>query len=350
MLSNRISFRDCKRELASYLALRPPITYTRTPATLVNADSAVLKGGAKPTEFFHRFDSTIPERGLATLADVTVYGRGPILVNGNALVKESFIRGRLNLAKVQQGLNAVPETVDSAIHISSGPVMNYGHFLLEMLPRLLLHLDLLPDSPILIHETSYPFAVPMLRQCGIDEKRVMQSTDRPMRVGKLYWPTPNAYPPLDHAPEIFEAMSLIRSKLGDAGPADRLLFLSRRDATTRMLLNDAEIFSVLEPLGFEWVHPGRMRFEDQVRTFSRARVLIGASGAACTNCVFMPPGGTVIVLSPASMASAFFWDICWHSKLDFVLVFGENAKPNQGILADFRVPAELVRSLAARYC
>jgi len=80
-------------------------------------------------------------------------------------------------------------------------------------------------------------------------------------------------------------------------PAGDLLFVSRSDARVRRLLNEDELFAALRPLGFESILPGAMPVREQIRRFSRARVIIGAHGAALGNMVFAQPGIHLIELT-----------------------------------------------------
>ena len=83
----------------------------------------------------------------------------------------------------------------------------------------------------------------------------------------------------------------------DDAPAGDLLFVSREDAQVRRLLNEDELFAALKPLGFESILPGAMPVREQIRRFSRAKVIIGAHGAALGNMVFAQPGIRLIELT-----------------------------------------------------
>ena len=83
----------------------------------------------------------------------------------------------------------------------------------------------------------------------------------------------------------------------DDAPAGDLLFVSRDDAQVRRLLNEDELFATLKPLGFESILPGAMPVREQIRRFSRAKVIIGAHGAALGNMVFAQPGIRLIELT-----------------------------------------------------
>jgi capsular polysaccharide biosynthesis protein len=112
-------------------------------------------------------------------------------------------------------------------------------------------------------------------------------------------------------------------------PADprRLLFVTRRDAPTRHLSNYDVVVAMLARFGFEHVSSGEMSFDEQVRTFSEARMVVGVCGAALANLAFMPRGGRVVMLTPATMPGCFFWEVAHHRELAFNVMWGPNDDP-----------------------
>ena len=64
------------------------------------------------------------------------------------------------------------------------------------------------------------------------------------------------------------------------------LYISRRRAGTRRILNESEILPILIEHGFEILELETMHFNDQVAAFSEARVVIGPHGAGLTNVLF----------------------------------------------------------------
>jgi capsular polysaccharide biosynthesis protein len=185
----------------------------------------------------------------------------------------------------------------------------------------------------------------MMEAAGIDPGRIRLVSDAPVRVGKLYWPTRNRFGPLNTSPHAIKALRDLSDRLIPVLPrTGRRIFLSRRDATTRQLLNDVEVYARLEPLGFEWVEPGRMRFLDQMSTFKSSSKVVAVCGAALTNMVFLPPGSEVVMLTPQTAAGFWFWDLSHHVGARFTVVFGRNNDRSvKDKSADFRIRPEDVR-------
>jgi len=83
----------------------------------------------------------------------------------------------------------------------------------------------------------------------------------------------------------------------DASPPGEYLFISRRDARVRRLVNEPAIEAELAPLGFTTIVPGEMSVREQICRFSRAKVIVGAHGAAFGNLVFAQPGTRVLEIN-----------------------------------------------------
>ncbi|HZY36651.1 MAG TPA: glycosyltransferase family 61 protein [Mucilaginibacter sp.] len=74
------------------------------------------------------------------------------------------------------------------------------------------------------------------------------------------------------------------------------LYVSRRLAKRRKVVNEEEILLVLEKYGFETFHPEKFSFLEQVAIFSRVRYLVGEHGSGLTNLLFVPEGASLLEL------------------------------------------------------
>jgi capsular polysaccharide biosynthesis protein len=95
--------------------------------------------------------------------------------------------------------------------------------------------------------------------------------------------------------------------MGPPELARDLLFVSRRDSNLRVMHNEAELEAALRPLGFTTFVAGEAPVTEQIRAFSRARVIVGAHGAGLTNLIFAPPGAFVLeIATPGSIGMEEF--------------------------------------------
>ncbi len=109
-------------------------------------------------------------------------------------------------------------------------------------------------------------------------------------------------------------------------------------------MNEEVLERLLEPLGFASVAPDTLSFVQQIELFAQTRVLVGIGGAALTNMVFMPTGGTVISIQPPAMGGTFFEGLASHCGHELVVIW---AAPRGGDAlratnVDIEVDPELV--------
>ena len=85
------------------------------------------------------------------------------------------------------------------------------------------------------------------------------------------------------------------SAYGDTDRGARI-YVSRRSATKRRIVNEDEISPLLARLGFETLQTEELSFEQQVRICSSARYIVSNHGAGLTNMLFMREHGNVLEL------------------------------------------------------
>jgi capsular polysaccharide biosynthesis protein len=94
----------------------------------------------------------------------------------------------------------------------------------------------------------------------------------------------------------------------------RRLFVYRR-SHSRHMLNEAEVWACLAPLGFERIEPGQVDNPEQV--FSEAEAVVGVHGAALTNLLFCNPGTRVLELLPSDHSYPCYVSMAHHAGLRY---------------------------------
>jgi capsular polysaccharide biosynthesis protein len=93
-----------------------------------------------------------------------------------------------------------------------------------------------------------------------------------------------------------------------AGEGPKRLFV-RRSSGYRKLLNEPEIETLLAGEGFAPVEPGGLSITEQVRLFSGAEIIVGASGAAMANLLWCRAGAQALVLHSDHPFKKYpYWD------------------------------------------
>lgn len=89
----------------------------------------------------------------------------------------------------------------------------------------------------------------------------------------------------------------LRARWSDGRKATRRLFISRRDATRRRLLNEDRCWSLLESHGFERVLMEDHSFAQQVALMQEAAAVVALHGAGLANILFAPEGAHVVEIA-----------------------------------------------------
>jgi capsular polysaccharide biosynthesis protein len=84
-----------------------------------------------------------------------------------------------------------------------------------------------------------------------------------------------------------------------------MIYVSRsKIKTPRAFVEESQVEAALARLGFVTVRPESMTLDEQIVTFSRARVVVGPHGSGLANAGFAPPGCLIVEILPSLMARA----------------------------------------------
>lgn len=108
-------------------------------------------------------------------------------------------------------------------------------------------------------------------------------------------------------------------------PGARRIYLSRRDASRRRMLNEAELTARLKRVGFEIWHLDGMTVAEQQDLLATARVVVAEHGAALTNIVWCPEGATVVDIHPSFPAMPCFKILAEQRGLRYVPIFARRS-------------------------
>jgi capsular polysaccharide biosynthesis protein len=242
------------------------------------------------------------------------------------------------------------QEADELFVVDCSTTSNYGHQLLEVLPRLML-LDRAPAGIEIA--TSVPKSDTidaMIRSLGIDPSRVRHYCE-PVFCRRAYLPDRLVHLKEFIHPLAREAFSQLRS-IGSASNVERVerIFISRSRIRRRRLVNEAEIEALFERYGFRIVHPETLPIEAQVALFSDAKMIAGLGGSAMHSAVFSRPETKILMVSSRA----------WFMRIDVLIsqregqlgyVFGVPEGDVEGLGAwDWRVdPASVEAAIVAHF-
>jgi len=177
--------------------------------------------------------------------------------------------------------------------------LGYYHWLTESLPRALILRQAFPDAVPLLPSRRYEGYVGSLKALGFDDVAFFPDGSNALVENPVVTECAAQFATTE--PALLLAVR-DRVKLGlGVVPAHvpfRRVYVSRRKSRGRFVRNEEEVVQFLAKAGFEEVCFEDLSFEAQVRLMDETRVLISIHGAALTNMMFMPPGGSILELLP----------------------------------------------------
>ena len=298
-----------------YLRVRSPETIHRQPSITTDADDAarfeqatlVLQRGS---EF------TIPEIFLACLDDARLVSHDCFVVSSNQNV---FLESALSGPEILEANGILdrwtlprPKRVQGQYCLISHPwSQRYYHWVIESLPRLAIleRFPQLSSVPLIVLGPLLGFQRESFKLAEVPSERIVEFDGDCWQLEKLYFPQVPAPSgnPSPHAVAWLRQRFLKREDLSPTASEPRRLYLTRRDAAQRRLLNEPEIIEYLRGLGFEIICPGEMSFAEQIQTFRNAEIVVAPHGAAATNMVFAPAGATLIELFGDNYINGCYW-------------------------------------------
>jgi len=274
-------------------------------------------------EGFEQVVAEVDGAPLATvvLKDVVVLGRGllvepstrtvwagesigwsddSIAMDFSALFGRSWSAGET--VSIDDEQLVVAQTLDTAMLLTQPGIGVYGHWLIDILPRLQTWRNHHRDLPLLVGQTedwAYYFA----SRFGAD---LAQSPavlpHRSVRVGRLVVPTlTKRKQALDRHrtasawAEFADSLMALPSRR--RLPGGERIYVSRANwSRGRKLLNEAEVEQRVAQHGFVVVRPEDYKLRQQVRIFREARHVVGVDGSGLHNVLFAPSGAVLSVI------------------------------------------------------
>ena len=257
--------------------------------------------------FEHELQRIIPQSRLVNFKNIRVSSDG-LLFNGNKILLESFAfphhlsewkRRSVFKFFATNCLFRRRKRIDKEVlWITDYWSQGYFHWLSDALTRLFVVRDRL-DAVTLMLPHGYEaldFVKPSLDAFGVKNVEFIKG-DEVLECRSLLLPTPTA-PSGHYSPEVIRGVrGVLLSAYGDVDhQEDERIYISRRHAGKRRIVNEDEVCDVLRRFGFETICTEELSFEQQIRVCSRARYIVSNHGAGLTNTLFMKDGGRVLEL------------------------------------------------------
>ncbi len=283
-------------------------------AELIPDDIRKLMEGVWNTGRFSARDVT-----FRLIEDVFVAGEGLVFDRDLNLIRTSITQH--SAAEIEKARDALLQSLaECATPALRGVLVlckkrgigNYGHWLLEMLPKAYLARKVLPEPKrYIVPRTTEPLAKVVnttLALLGIAPDEIILLDDRPCRAERLIMIDGLTQHGVYISPLVLECIDALAEEIAGFG-ADRM-YVTRHSVGYRTFLHEEVLQKFARARGYMTIDPARIPWPRQAAQFKSANRVVGVMGAAMTNVVFAPSGSTVFNLSPATMPDTFFWFIC----------------------------------------
>lgn len=179
-------------------------------------------------------------------------------------------------------------------NVRSIAFMNFTHWMLDALPRLMMLPEFPPDTRILVPSELAGYQKTTLAMLGLTD-RVRLTPEPHLVVENYYFASPTSmidcYNPA--------GINFLREKflpLADKNYIGPKKFLIHRSNKSRGIVNEAEVYAWLRARGWDIVDAEKLTLPQQIKLFSEAEAITGVSGSGFTNVAWCRPGCKVLQL------------------------------------------------------
>ena len=288
----------------------------RAPIDLSSINGSLVIGGK-----FDRPDKADASLSVYKISRGTCNSRGRIATFDGRLVNPNALRQKQFLKRIDD-FGAVPnvrQLSGSTLAVTYAFQHGYYHWMLEVVPKMLLARDLKIPLDSVVVDQSHSFQVQCVEWLNKDGWKV-SSADGSMLVvaDDLY--------AMDSWDAFASTPSWVCKRLRDEflphslEPPTEMIFISRQDSATRMMTNEDELYGALARYGFRRVTLANLSVMEQVQLFARASVVVSAHGAGLTNIVFCSPGTMIFEITPPRYIFGCFCDLARKCGLSYQLL------------------------------
>ncbi len=228
-----------------------------------------------------------------------------------------------------------PQEVSGRLAVLAGRGdASYYHFLLDILPRLmLLEGTGVPDPDRWYVPLQHSFQRQVLELAGFRPGPEVIDADLVphVRAEQLLVPTF----PDNHLRTPPWAVEFVRERLRDPKlelvPGRRIYITRGQQRHNRTVTNEPELLELLAERGFQVIDPGTLPVIEQIRAFAQAEWIVGPHGGGLTSLAFASPGASVLELFAPDYVQLCYWKLAHCVPgLTYRYLVGRGEPPRSG--------------------
>src|SRR5208283_2091035 len=242
--------------------------------------------------------------------------------------------------EIERGHLAVQTAIQNKIAALADPhvlcikrgISNYGHWLMEMLPKAFLcRLYGIPGKIIIPDPKGQLKSVirESMAMLQINEEQVLCMNFSPIHFDSVVVVDGLTAHGVYMSPLVINCADALSARV--RGGSAKKLLVTRNGVASRRLINEDDVWQRAVTAGYSLLDTSRLSLSEQIATFLNATHIVGVMGAALTNVVFAPRGASVLNFAPATMPDTFFWFIAGLKGQHYAEVRCRQVGPIKGV-------------------
>ena len=307
----------------------------KKPNHVYNETHPIFGGCGKPHSFPKAYLCFLKNARIVNENGVIISYDGKVFADftfefGKSIEENDVFKSYINEPKFREEYLAT---------ITSTGNTGYFHWIFESLPRLKLLEGVIDQIDYLIVPYNLKrFHLETLNLLGFSEDRLLKIKDGTHLLCENLFVPSLPVGAAGMSKWIFDFLSESFTPEDVVEPY-RLIYISRKDALYRKIINEKEVEDCLREIGFEMVQMSELPFLEQVKICAEARIVVGPHGAGLSNAVFCRNAKILEIFSPSYAGS--FCNLANQHANEYYYLLGDDAPGNSPPpWRDFRVDME----------
>jgi hypothetical protein len=244
---------------------------------------------------------------LARVPSARVLGpEGSVITpDGGILAESTWSRGLFQQDRIYRSLRFPrPQLLSGSYYTIASPFShNYYHWIVEILTRLFAYESVASDRPrLIVNSFVAKWQLESLELLGFQKDDLLTLDHQYLQLENLYVPSLIGINPY--------TLAWLKTTLAKSIPAEspsKRVYITRRHAARRRLLNENEVEAMLQQHGFIIFELGTLSFAQQVLLFREAEMIVSIHGAGLTNMVYAAEGCKVMeIVDPMHVGVMYY--------------------------------------------
>ena len=311
--------------------------------------------------FVRAQNNNVPEKYLARLPQAELRGAdGLVFLSSGCYAREwAFSRELLSQAEEYRMPSLRPRRYMKGNYYSLFWIhwSNYFHWLHDSLLRLYRISEFVPpDTRFIVPANLPPRWQESLACLGLPSAQLVEYDGESVwRLENLFFSSYTKRASYDLPVELDWFRRRIWQNAGISEPKRaKRIYISRERAAWRKIVNEAQVRECVASFGFESHVLEALTFQEQVKLFSQAEIVVGCHGAGNANMLFAPPHATMIEIFSPNYVQNSYWSMCdgldvtyWYLTAHAAPTTDPTRNPGYP-LEDIRVPLDALSQIIER--